>query len=94
MAGTVLNGTAALLLDHHRAWSGSGKWLPRRLLDADGEHGGALLQGHRHLRETGDPAPLTDATVRVLGLVGGPLHEGYRRTWRGVIDSVAAGAGR
>ncbi|MFF7444129.1 nucleotidyltransferase domain-containing protein [Streptomyces sp. NPDC008122] len=94
VAGVVLDGAADLLLDHHRAWSGSGKWLPRRLLDADAEHGGALLQAHRHLSETGDPAPLTDATLRILDLVGGPLREGYRRTWRGVIDSVAAGAGR
>ncbi|MFD0078313.1 nucleotidyltransferase domain-containing protein [Streptomyces sp. NPDC127166] len=94
VAGTVLNGAADLLLDHHRAWSGSGKWLPRRLLDADAGHGGALLRAHRHLCETGDPAPLTDAVLRILDLVGGPLREGYRRTWRGVIDSVAAGVGR
>ncbi|WP_107072760.1 nucleotidyltransferase domain-containing protein [Streptomyces vietnamensis] len=94
VAGVVLNTAADLLLDHHRAWSGGGKWLPRRLLDADGERGGALLQGHRNLCETGDPALLTDAALRILDLVGGPLREGYRRTWRGVIDSVAAGVGR
>jgi predicted nucleotidyltransferase len=94
VAGVVLNVSADLLFDHHRAWAGGGKWLPRRLLEADGKRGGALLQGHRHLCETGDPVPLIDAAVRILDLVGGPLREGYCRTWRGVIESVAAGIGR
>ncbi|MFI9603377.1 nucleotidyltransferase domain-containing protein [Streptomyces sp. NPDC052043] len=94
VAGVVFNVAADLLFDHHRAWTGGGKWLPRRLLEADGERGGALLEGHRHLCETGAPVLLSDAAVRILDLVGGPLREGYRRTWRGVIESVAAGVGR
>ncbi|WP_445528083.1 nucleotidyltransferase domain-containing protein [Streptomyces cyslabdanicus] len=94
VAGVFFNVAADLLFDHHRAWTGGGKWLPRRLLEADGERGGALLEGHRHLCETGAPVLLSDAAVRILDLVGGPLREGYRRTWRGVIESVAAGVGR
>ncbi|WP_371535663.1 nucleotidyltransferase domain-containing protein [Streptomyces sp. NBC_00466] len=94
VAGFVLNAAADLLFDHHRAWVGSGKWLPRRLLEADREHGAALLEGHLHLCESGDAAPLVDAGFQVLDLVGGPLREGYRRVWQGVIESVAAGAGR
>ncbi len=88
VAGVVLTWSAELLFDHHRAWSGGGKWLPRRLLEADRERGGALLDGHRRLCGSGDPAPLAEAAGRVLDLVGGPLREGYRRTWQGVIESL------
>ncbi|MFB7737071.1 nucleotidyltransferase domain-containing protein [Streptomyces sp. NPDC056112] len=94
VAGVVLNVAADLLFDHRRAWVGGGKWLPRRLLEADAERGGALLQGHRHLCETGDPTLLIKAAERILDLLGGPLREGYRRAWRGVIESVAADIGR
>ncbi|GGY11696.1 nucleotidyltransferase domain-containing protein [Streptomyces tanashiensis] len=90
VAGFVLDAAADLLCDHRRAWLGSGKWLPRRLLAADPELGDALLGGHLRLCVTGDPAPFAEAAASVLDLVGGPLREGYRRTWHGVIDSVAA----
>ncbi|WP_330297906.1 nucleotidyltransferase domain-containing protein [Streptomyces sp. NBC_00503] len=92
VAGVVLGGAADLLFDHHRAWGGGGKWLPRRLREADGERGAALLDGHLWLCVSGDPAALIDAAQEVLDLAGGPLREGYRRSWQGVIDSVAAGA--
>ncbi|MER5867425.1 nucleotidyltransferase domain-containing protein [Kitasatospora sp. NPDC002040] len=94
VAGFVLNTAADLLCDHHRAWTGSGKWLPRRLLEADPERGAALLDGHARLSRTDDPEPLLDAASAVLDLVGGPLREGYRRVWQGVIESVAVGIGR
>ena len=93
VAGFVLNAAADLLCDYHRAWIGGGKWLPRRLLEADAERGGALLEGHLYLCESGNPAPMIDAASEILDLVGGPLREGYCRTWRGVIDSVAAATG-
>lgn len=86
VAGFVLSTAADLLLDHHHAWTGGGKWLPRRLLEADAERGAALLEGHLRLCVSGDPAPLTDAVAQILDLVGGPLREGYRRTWRGVVE--------
>ncbi|MFF3431216.1 nucleotidyltransferase domain-containing protein [Streptomyces sp. NPDC002602] len=94
VAGYVLNAAAALLLDHHRAWAGGGKWLPRRLLAADAERGSALLEGHLRLCRSQDPTPLVEAAARILDLVGGPLREGYRRTWRGVVESAAVDAGR
>ncbi|MCX5209973.1 nucleotidyltransferase domain-containing protein [Kitasatospora sp. NBC_00240] len=94
VAAVVLAGGADLLLDHHRAWTGGGKWLPRRLLAADPERGGALLEGHRRLCASGEHAALAAAAAEILDLVGGPLREGYRRTWRGVIESVAVKAGR
>ncbi|MFE0463387.1 nucleotidyltransferase domain-containing protein [Kitasatospora sp. NPDC058965] len=80
--GAAALGTATeLLCDHHRAWVGGGKWLPRRLRAADPELGGALLAGHRRLCASGEPDRLVAAAGQVLGLVGGPLAEGYRRTW-------------
>ncbi|MGO4463127.1 nucleotidyltransferase domain-containing protein [Streptomyces sp. M-16] len=93
VAGVAFDAAADLLLDHHRAWTGTGKWLPRRLLRADPRLGAALLDGHLRAAGSGDPAPLAEAASEVLGLTGGPLREGYRRTWRGTIDSIAA-AGR
>ncbi|MDX3453709.1 nucleotidyltransferase domain-containing protein [Streptomyces sp. ME02-8801-2C] len=93
VAGVVLNAAAELLCDHHHAWIGGGKWLPRRLLAADEERGAALLQGHLTLCESGNPLPLIDAVSEILDLVGGPLREGYRRTWSGVIEATAATAG-
>lgn len=86
VAGLVLSGAADLLADHHRAWTGAGKWLPRRLLAADPERGAALFQGHLRLCGSGDPVPLIRAALEVLDLVGGPLREGYRRDWRGVVE--------
>ncbi|WP_369183363.1 nucleotidyltransferase domain-containing protein [Streptomyces sp. Y1] len=85
VAGHVLTAAADLLCDHRRAWLGGGKWLPRRLREADGELGPELLAGHRLLCETGAAGPLSAAARRVLDLTGGPLAEGYRRDWGGAI---------
>ncbi|MFI5764601.1 nucleotidyltransferase domain-containing protein [Streptomyces sp. NPDC051563] len=93
VAGVVLAGAAELLFDHRRAWSGGGKWLPRRLEEADPRLGKALLDGHLHVCATGDPAGLAAAASEVLDLVGGPLREGYRRTWPGAVDPVATAPG-
>jgi hypothetical protein len=65
-------------------WVGRGKWLPRRLLEADPYQGGRLLRGFTH-----DRALLLEAARDALEAAGGPLREGYRRTWRGVIESDA-----
>ncbi|WP_312024613.1 nucleotidyltransferase [Streptomyces sp. WAC 06783] len=77
LADHTLREAAHLLTAHHRAWTGIGKWLPRRLLSADPVHGQALLDGHQRVAEHADTAPLTVAAERVLDLVGGPLREGY-----------------
>ncbi|PRX96800.1 hypothetical protein [Allonocardiopsis opalescens] len=83
VATGVLDLAADLLCDHRRAWVGSGKWRPRRLREADAELGGALLAGHLRMCAHGEAAPLAEAAAEVLGLVGGPLREGYRREWPG-----------
>ncbi|MFE6398484.1 nucleotidyltransferase domain-containing protein [Streptomyces alboflavus] len=81
VADHVLREAAHLLTAHHQAWTGIGKWLPRRLIDADPVLGGALLDGHRTVAERADPAPLVAAAEQVLGLLGGPLREGYTHRW-------------
>ncbi|WP_349017386.1 hypothetical protein [Streptomyces cavernicola] len=68
---------AHLLTAHHGAWTGIGKWLPRRLLGADPVRGKALLDGHQRAAEQAESAPLAAAAEQVLDLVGGPLREGY-----------------
>ncbi|WP_335755799.1 hypothetical protein [Streptomyces alfalfae] len=83
-----------LLTAHHRAWTGIGKWLPRRLLAADAARGGALLDGHRAVAETADPGPLAAAVHQVLDLVGGPLREGTRSTGPAARESEVDHTGR
>ncbi|MEU1334865.1 nucleotidyltransferase domain-containing protein [Streptomyces sp. NPDC005865] len=82
LADFTLREAAHLLTAHHRAWTGIGKWLPRRLLAADPVRGRALLDGHRTVAAHADPAPLAAAAGQVLGLYGGPLREGYAQPWR------------
>ncbi|GAA2108048.1 hypothetical protein GCM10009759_47700 [Kitasatospora saccharophila] len=77
----VLRSAADLLSDHHRAWTGTGKWFPRRLLTAAPDLGARLLEAHRVLCEDGGPADLLSAAGTVLDLVGGPLSAGYHRGW-------------
>ncbi|MEY2242403.1 nucleotidyltransferase domain-containing protein [Streptomyces sp. BF23-18] len=86
VAAVVLSTAADLLFDHCRAWTGGGKWLPRRLLQADPVHGGALLDGYRHLCENGEPENFAYAALEILALAGGPLREGYSRTWRAAAE--------
>ncbi|MFJ5090898.1 nucleotidyltransferase domain-containing protein [Streptomyces sp. NPDC088674] len=89
LGGYVFGAAAELLCDHRRAWTAGGKWLPRRLRVADPERGGALLDAHLRLCADDEAGPLVEAAGAVLALVGGPLREGYRRTWEGVIESAA-----
>ncbi|MER7585818.1 nucleotidyltransferase domain-containing protein [Kitasatospora sp. NPDC097691] len=86
IGGEVLAAAADLLCDARRAWTGAGKWLPRRLREADPVLGPALVDAHLRLCRDGDPQPLARAARQVLDLAGGPLAEGYRRTWQGTIE--------
>ncbi|MEU5688999.1 nucleotidyltransferase [Streptomyces venezuelae] len=82
LADLALGKAAHLLTAHHNAWTGIGKWLPRRLLAADPARGKALLDGHLAVAERADPVPLMAAVEDVLRLFGGPLREGYAQRWR------------
>lgn len=81
LADAVLREATHLLTAHLDAWNGIGRWLPRRLLDADPVRGEALLAGHLAVAESADPARLLEAGGAVLGLCGGPLGEGYVQGW-------------
>ncbi|GAB7028884.1 nucleotidyltransferase domain-containing protein [Streptomyces sp. NPDC021749] len=82
LADHTLREATHLLTAHHGAWTGIGKWLPRRLLTADPALGKALLDGHQTVAERADPGPLATAVGQVLDLLGGPLREGYAQRWR------------
>ncbi|WP_069884499.1 nucleotidyltransferase domain-containing protein [Streptomyces luteocolor] len=82
LADFTLREAAQLLIAHHGGWTGVGKWLPRRLLGADPVLGKALLEGHRAVAERADPAGLALAAEQALGVLGGPLREGYVAPWR------------
>jgi nucleotidyltransferase-like protein len=81
LADQVLRTAADLVTAHHGAWTGIGKWLPRRLLSADPALGKALLDGHQVVAEHADPLPLATAVRQALDLLGGPLSEGYVHRW-------------
>ncbi|MFF4341115.1 nucleotidyltransferase domain-containing protein [Kitasatospora sp. NPDC001540] len=89
----VLRAAADLLSDHHRAWTGTGKWFPRRLLATAPDLGGRLLEAHRALGESGDPTALGAAATAVLDLVGGPLSAGYHRGWPPAARAATPGGG-
>ena len=80
LADRTLREAAHLLSAVRGAWSGAGKWLPRRLRAADPVLGAALLDGHLAVARHGEPGPLCAAAHTVLGLVGGPLREGLVHT--------------
>ncbi len=82
LADQVLRRAADLVTAHHGAWTGIGKWVPRRLLSADPVLGKALLDGHQVVAERADPLPLATAVKQALDLFGGPLMEGYSNQWR------------
>lgn len=81
LADHTLREAAHLVTAHHRAWTGIGKWLPRRLLSADATLGKSLLDGHQAVAERADATPLATAAQQVLDLIGGPLREGHAHRW-------------
>ncbi|MGW5868818.1 nucleotidyltransferase domain-containing protein [Streptomyces sp. NPDC055239] len=81
LADQVMRQAADLVTAHHGAWTGIGKWLPRRLLSADPALGKSLLDGHQAVAEHADTRPLATAVEQVLDLLGGRLLEGFSRRW-------------
>lgn len=80
LAARLLEQAAELVLDADGRWLGAGKWLSRRLADADpGLHGrltaavAAVAGG-----EQGGTERLVAAVTEALVRAGGPLWEGYR----------------
>ncbi|PBC85565.1 MULTISPECIES: nucleotidyltransferase domain-containing protein [unclassified Streptomyces] len=81
LADHALREATHLVTAYHGAWTGIGKWLPRRLLSADPARGRALLDGQQAVAEHADPMPMVAAVQQVLDLIGGALREGYTQSW-------------
>ncbi|SEE28355.1 Nucleotidyltransferase domain-containing protein [Streptomyces sp. 2224.1] len=81
LADHALREATHLVTAYHGAWTGIGKWLPRRLLSADPARGRALLDGQQAVAEHADPMPMVAAVQQVLDLIGGALREGYTQRW-------------
>lgn len=76
----------ALALRRRGAWTGVGKWLPRRLAEADPVLEAAFADAFARLFAAGDAAPAIRLAQAELAAVGGPLFEGFREeaeaSWR------------
>ncbi|MEU8791344.1 nucleotidyltransferase domain-containing protein [Streptomyces sp. NPDC048643] len=81
VADHALREAAELLTARQVSWTGIGKWLPRRLVEADPELGTKLLDGHLAVAEQADPTRLASAVDELLQSIGGPLREGYAHRW-------------
>jgi hypothetical protein len=75
----LLHSTAELLLLERGKWLGRGKWLLRRLRDADPDLAQELIKGYRRLVVHMDTRPLKRIARQALDQSGGPLMEGYHR---------------
>ncbi|MFE2825644.1 nucleotidyltransferase domain-containing protein [Streptomyces sp. NPDC059271] len=82
VADHALREAAELLTARQDSWTGIGKWLPRRLVEADPELGSKLLDGHQAVAERADPTQLASAVDELLRSIGGPLREGYSHRWQ------------
>ncbi|MCP3803566.1 nucleotidyltransferase domain-containing protein [Allokutzneria sp. A3M-2-11 16] len=79
IADRLLTSTAELVLSVRGKWLGNGKWLLRRLREADPAVCSALLSTYRTLVTTNAPEPFHRTNSDVLDTVGGRLLVGYRR---------------
>jgi hypothetical protein len=78
LAATVLLDVADLAVVSRGRWSGSGRWLMRRLRQVDGDLGEDLVAGLR-AATAGDPKPLVHCGMGELQRLGGPLDADYER---------------
>ncbi|MFD5246157.1 nucleotidyltransferase domain-containing protein [Amycolatopsis sp. NPDC058340] len=79
IADRLLIAVAELILLAGGRWRSRGKWLLRRLREADPETCRELLLGYRQVVCTGDPVLFRRVAAGVLDGVGGRLLAGYRR---------------
>lgn len=79
IADRLMTAVAELVLLAGGRWRSHGKWLLRRLREAEPEICRELLLGYRQVVCAGDPAPLGRVAAAVLDGVGGRLLVGYRR---------------
>ncbi|UMP05048.1 nucleotidyltransferase domain-containing protein [Amycolatopsis sp. EV170708-02-1] len=79
VADRLLIAVAELILLMGGRWRSHGKWLLRRLREADPKTCRELLLGYRQVVCAGDPTLLRQVVAVVLDGVGGRLLVGYRR---------------
>ncbi|MFC3454299.1 nucleotidyltransferase domain-containing protein [Amycolatopsis speibonae] len=79
IADRLLIAVAELVLVVRGRWRSHGKWLLRRLREADPELSRELLLSYRNAVCAGDPEQLRRVSRDVLNGVGGRLLLGYRR---------------
>ena len=79
IADRLLIEVAELILVAGGRWRSHGKWLLRRLREAEPEISRRLLRGYRQVVCQGEPALLQQVANGVLDDLGGRLHPGYRR---------------
>ncbi|MEU9692339.1 nucleotidyltransferase domain-containing protein [Amycolatopsis japonica] len=79
IADRLLIAVAELILLVGGRWRSHGKWLLRRLREAEPETCRELLFGYRQVVCVGDRAPMLRVAAGVLDGVGGRLLVGYRR---------------
>ncbi|HWO65946.1 MAG TPA: nucleotidyltransferase domain-containing protein, partial [Umezawaea sp.] len=79
IATRLLTVVAELVLAVDQRWQARGKWLARRLRDADPQTCEDLVRGYRLLVAEGDAVVLHQVAATVLDRAGGRLLTGYRR---------------
>lgn len=79
-ASCVAEIAASLLCELRGTWTARGKWLPRRVQQADEALGRRLTTAWLNLARTGDATQLLAVVSTLLDEAGGPLREGFRRT--------------
>ncbi|GAA2991168.1 nucleotidyltransferase domain-containing protein [Actinokineospora diospyrosa] len=82
IANRLLTATGEFVLGLRRRWQSHGKWLHRRLREADPRLCADLLLGYRLLVHAGDRSGFTRVVESVLDQAGGRLLTGYRRVSR------------
>ncbi|WP_154697246.1 nucleotidyltransferase domain-containing protein [Lentzea guizhouensis] len=76
VAAKLLTGAGELALVVRNRWLGHGKWLLRRLREANE---GEIIDSYRSLVRGEDPKWFAQCVHRVLASAGGRLEAGYRR---------------
>ena len=80
IANRLLTSAGGLVLAARRRWQSNGKWLLRRLREADPALCADVLRAYRESVDRTDPAPFARVVGRVLDEAGGRVLVGYRRT--------------
>jgi hypothetical protein len=79
IANRLLTAVSELILAMQRCWQSNGKWLLRRVRNANPQTCEDLILGYRQLVCEGDATMLHQVAASVLDRAGGRMLAGYRR---------------